>query len=1171
MDSSQPDPPPPCGVVVAHGARAAEAVLLSRLDHVLGTPPDPAGLARPVRVVVPSASLRLHLGARVVERRGAVAGVVVQSLFAVAAEIVERCGEAAPRRRLPGDLPFEVLVRRLAREEPELARGLDFLVDGYGAVSATVRDLLDAGGVDPVHAEAADELLEAVRDDPDLPFHATAAQVARAKALVRVAARVEAALAASGVERRSALLARATTLLADDPERALPARAVLVHGFADATGLATDLVEALLRHRDGLLILDSPPDPAALPGAATAAEDEPADGTATLSPYEDAFSERFRERLAGAAGAVEVPPPGGEPPAPRLERFAAPGGEAEAREIAVRVRRLLDAGATPERVGVVVREVAPHRLALRRHLDALAVPWSGVGAAGSLTAAGRRAHALLDLLRRRHELPADRWLDATAAVALATPGGGSPALQRGAFVDLRLALSSLGAGRLGDVGRLDVDRVLGGRPALPLPVRQGLSYAQDDEADDGRGGSPARRRSVPRAVLAAAVAAAGGVLQHLRRWPGDASPGEHLGHLRQLLLRHLLWRPDDPTGRPVLAALDTLERDLPGALALRSDELHLLLARTLEDAGRDRLGGRGGGVQVLSVIEARGRTFDHLFLAGVHRGAFPRSVRQDPLLPDDLRNALATVLPDLPRKRTGFDEERFLFAQLLSSAPRVTVSWWLHDDDDQPLSPSPLVERLPGPPAAAVPGHDDRAATGADDDGPRVPRARPLHSALPPSPGDPPRAARETAVRAALCEIPRRRLAPFLAAATAESRATLGSLALDLDPGELAGIRLRVLDEIDPDLRDEAGRARAESLGPYLGFLGAVADDRPDPRRDDPWLTHAENLAGCPWQLFLRKLLRLEPTPDPLQALPGADPLLLGNTVHRVLERLVAQAGAPVDAALDEVLDASPTAVPRPGADELDALVDAAARRVMADEGVPLPGLAHALARRARPLVERALDLDWPPGGPLAVLGAELAGAVDAESAAGRRRRLRFRTDRADVAADGRLRLTDYKTGRPLSRGKRPSTRERHHLEAVRTGSRLQATAYRLAVGHAGGEGAAEGRYLFLDPEIDAPEAAEFAVDHAAGDHADAFRTAVGTVLSAWDAGAFFPRVVDPAGEQEPARCGYCEVAEACLRGDSGARLRLARWNHDQGPTAVDEAHRAHHAAWRLPEGEGGS
>ena len=99
-------------------------------------------------------------------------------------------------------------------------------------------------------------------------------------------------------------------------------------------------------------------------------------------------------------------------------------------------------------------------------------------------------------------------------------------------------------------------------------------------------------------------------------------------------------------------------------------------------------------MQLLSVMEARARTFDHLLLVGLNRGVFPRVVSEDPLLPDGVRRALRDVLPELPVKREGVDEERFLFAQLMASSESVVLSWSATDDGGRARPPSPLVERL---------------------------------------------------------------------------------------------------------------------------------------------------------------------------------------------------------------------------------------------------------------------------------------------------------------------------------------------------------------------------------------------------------------------------------------------------------------------------------------------
>jgi hypothetical protein len=58
----------------------------------------------------------------------------------------------------------------------------------------------------------------------------------------------------------------------------------------------------------------------------------------------------------------------------------------------------------------------------------------------------------------------------------------------------------------------------------------------------------------------------------------------------------------------------------------------------------------------------------------------------------------------------------------------------------------------------------------------------------------------------------------------------------------------------------------------------------------------------------------------------------------------------------------------------------------------------------------------------------------------------------------------------------------------------------------------------------------------------DVFEESVRVALDALDFGSFLPRLVDASSELEPRLCQSCEVKEACLRGDSGARARLERW-----------------------------
>ncbi len=1088
---------------------------MERLDSLLAeSRRDPSLLARPVRIVVPSRSLRLHVAAALVRHRGrSAAGVSVQSLFGLAAEVLEREGAPVPR----GARLFDVLAQRAARAEPVLRRGLEDLVDGFSAVTGTVRDLLDAG-LEPVHAEAAEEALAG-----DGPRAASRAEVERARALVRAAARTETWMRELSLGRVWDLLRRATELLESEGGAHLPARAVLIHGFADATGVATDFLQALLRRCGGWLILDHPPKPEG-------------------GGVERAFSERFAERLSMSAGvrtetvANGLAPP--EPPEPpEVAAFEAVGAELECRELARRVRELLDGGARPEGIGLVARALDPYRFALRRHLHRLGIPFSGVGEKGPLTPAGRRVRAFLNLLRQREAVPSDRWLDALATLPPMSLEGAQ------GRVDLRLAFYSLGAGRLRDVALLEVEEVLRNGVYL-LPIRQGLKAvgSEDEEGvEEGEGSQRrndvyARRRSVSGSLLRVAVHAARRACERLSGWPREATAGEHLGRLDDLLGEDLGWTPETDEARLVTAAMDDLAREVPAHLRLDREELRLLLEDLLDSAGASELGGIGGGVQVLSVVEARGRTFEHLFVLGLNRDVFPRGIREDALLPDDLRRVLQRVLPDVPLKRSGFDEERYLFAQLLSASRSVTLSWQAADDDGKPLSRSPLVERL-------------RERIEVDVPPPlwALPAAGPL-------PG--PRTAEEHAVMAGL-HAPRRWFGRVLPLAVEEGRLELADVVqaqragplpspvpalspapdnppiFDLPPARLAAARLAVLEEMDPDLRTPEGRAARSLLGPYFGFIGRLPGGAGEPRLRELYVTQLENLAACPWQLFLMRLLRIEPTPDPLGALPGVDAVLLGNVVHATLERVARPPERPEPAARLRAL--SPAAISWPLEEELAAILLQEATRLLADEGIRLPGLAQALANRARPMLEVARDVDWEAG-KVAVLATEHEGELDVGEAPGRLRRVLYKADRVDLGEGGLVVWTDYKTGRPISEARTAETRRRHFLERVRSGANLQAVAYLL-----GSEGESMGRYLFLKPQL-GEEAREVSVTTDDQEFIAAFAAASEAVLVAWEEGSFFPRLVKPDGREEPIRCSYCAVAEACLRGDSGARKRLSEW-----------------------------
>lgn len=997
-------------------------------------------LGRPVRIVVPSRSLRLHLIRRLVAVSGApLAGVTVQTLTTAAREVLDRAGDGY----LVGDAPFEVLVRRLVRHEGVLAGELDGLDDGYGAAVGAVRDLLDAG-FGPAHLEALEDKLSSLRGV------VAPRRLERVFALARTAVEVARELERGGVWRLQQIPQRATDLLRGRGPDLLPTRAVLVHGFADATGVVSDFLEALLVVLGGAALLDRPPDPAA--------------------PDTTDAGAVFLKRIAGRFGGFEHRVVEGDPLPSRLEVFHRAEPDAEVREVGHRIRGLIDAGAQPESIGVVARDVEPVATVIRRHFDRLGVPYSGAGAELPGGEGWRRVRQLASLLRAGVQLPADQWIESLA--------------ERADAGDLQLALRTLGVVRVADVAALKVGRDV----VLPAPAM----------VEDGE---PPSQRLLSAATLEQAVALARLLERQLASWPASAAAAEHLVHAIRVQ-EALGWGLGDPSTEPVRQSLLRLTGEYPTAWRSSRDEWTDEAARRLERAGGVAIGGAGCGVQVLSAIEARARTFEHLFLIRLNRGVFPRIVQDDPLLPDPVRGHLAAeLLREFPVKARGLDEERYLFAQLVAAAPHVTLSW---SDvvDGSKAAPSPFVERLRRERPEIV-----GALRDTDVD---IEEAGRLET---------PRPAFEHALDAADPDL-RDMLAPILAEARAEGRGRAG-----LDPvrgDEWSRARIAVLDAIDPP----PGPA---DPGPWAGLIGPGAwPGGPPP------VTRIEELARCPWQAFAVRRLGLSPMPDPRHGLPDPGPAMVGQLVHRVLQRIVEQALDRVEVRLEDLESLDPRPVQWPASDDVDRVLRQEADRMALAGGVSGYGIAPLLAAQARPYLDTARAVEWKDGDVLgSVLAAEVSGDFPMNGVDGG---LRFRADRADRGTHG-IELVDYKSGKPPSTAKGEDARHKKQLERIATGRALQGVAYALA-----GGGASVGRYVYLSPDLEGPEAARsVAVSVSDGDAVAAFGLAVAAVLESVEVGAFFPRVEEADG-RDPRFCDWCPIRQACLRDDSGYRRRVVAW-----------------------------
>lgn len=922
---------------------------------------------------------------------------------------------------------------------------------------------------------------------------ASAAEVERVEpALGALLRALDAELRARSLLDRPRLFALATEALTTQSSSDVPP--VLALDVPVASRVEADFLRALVARSPSARVIVRSWDRRTL---ALLAEDL---GAALEIDGEDTGLGAVATRLFGELGATAP-----SSVAADVRTFSAATEHEECLEIAARIQDLAEGGARYGSIAVLLRDPATYRAALEGALERAGIPFFSARGARRPDPSGRALLALLDCAldglsarafaeylsfsvippdalgeprpaQRRGDLFGDDDEESDGLEAPAEDAGDEGAVRAGTlraprhFEQLLTDAAVIG-------GEARWERRLRG---LRASFERSLAELDDPES------AAAQRLRADVADLDALTGFALPLVHDLAALPRTASLGEHCDQIAALASRALA-RP-----RRALAVLSELARSGGGARSL--EEVRGLLAPLLSDVTSDVVRA-SGAVSVLAIDEARGRSFDVVFVPGLADGAFPRRLVEDAVLRDDARRSISA---DLPTREARAEDERARLRLAVSSAERVLVASHPRIDAERsrPRVPSLYLLELV------------RAATGT------LPRAS---EAAPPAargtlgaPSDPRRA-----VDASEHDVAH--VAELLARSSRGEPVPKGSARYLVVDGSAAGRTLRrSLEErwrrnerrferqftvSDGELGEGAAKAVLLRHAPGARVLSASA---------------LESFVACPYRFFLGAVLRLRGR-EVREPLVELDPLLRGSIVHDLAYRWLVQMR-------DAGHFASDARTERGRAVLADVMSEARGR--LHEELVPaLPRVFDdELDRIEKDLARWAAELsaDWQPayfelgfgrpGGtahdaasvdaPVALpeVGLTLRGSIDLVER------------RALAGAGPELRATDLKTGRPA------------HAPGMRIGGgrALQPILYALALEKLVPDGKVSGGRLHYATTRGGFSEVVVPLD-------DEARAAMKRVVDALDAEVRSGRMIR---WPEPKTCTYCDFLAVCGEGE---------------------------------------
>jgi CRISPR/Cas system-associated exonuclease Cas4 (RecB family) len=418
-------------------------------------------------------------------------------------------------------------------------------------------------------------------------------------------------------------------------------------------------------------------------------------------------------------------------------------------------------------------------------------------------------------------------------------------------------------------------------------------------------------------------------------------------------------------------------------------EVRLVLERRLTDLvvrPRERPFGR---VYVASIEEARGLSFEVVFVPGLAERLFPQKVTEDPILPDRERTKLG------PRLRTNADRsaaERLMLRLAVGAAKRRLVLCYPRIDIEQsrPRTPSFYGLEVLRAAEGKLPGFDDLARRAEVFGGAR------LGWPAPARPGQAIDAAEhDLALLQSILERP--------------AKETVGMARYLLD----ANVHLARALRFRGRRWNVKGWTRADGLVDLDPLAKpALAAHRLEARSFSP--TALQHYAACPYKFVLNAIHKLAPRQEP-DRLEELDPLQRGSLIHEVQFKLL---GRLRDAGLVPVTAANLTSARA----ALDGVLDEVAARYK-DELAPAiervweDGIASIRAD-LREMLRRSTDeATWIPSHFELSFGLVERRDRDPKSvnepvALDCGIQLRGSIDLVERRKDGALRATDYKTGK---------------------------------------------------------------------------------------------------------------------------------------------------------------